>query len=163
VSTALVTNIVIGLAVAAFVIYRQVIPRPVRERSAARLVLVLGVIGIVEMVQAAKGHSVPARAVVLVVIGLALAVAFGALRAVTMRVWRDPDGVAWRRGSALTITLWIISLAAHIALDLSAGHSSVAKSFTSASIWLFLALTLGVQREIIRARAARITVGTTTA
>lgn len=154
-STAIIT-IVIGVAVAAFVVYRQVIARPVRERSAARFVLILGVIGVIEMANAAKGHSLPTRAVVLVVIGLVLAAGLGALRAVTMRVWRNPDGVAWRRGTPLTIALWVVSVAAHVVLDLFAGHSAVAKSFTAASIWLFLALTLGVQREIIRARAGRI-------
>jgi hypothetical protein len=155
-SASLVTNIVIGVAVVALLIVRQMSTRRVREDSAVRLVLILGVIGVVQMVDAAKGHTLPSRAVLVVVVGLLLAVVFGAVRAVTVRIWRDPSGIAWRRGTPWTAALWVVSLAAHFGLDALAGDSSVAKSFVSASILLYLALTLGVQREVLRARAAHL-------
>jgi hypothetical protein len=155
-SANLVTNIVIGVAVVALVIVRQMSTRRVREDSSLRLTLILGVIGIVLMVQAVKGHTLPSRAVVVVVVGLVLAVVLGAARALTVRIWRDPSGTAWRRGTPWTAALWVVSLAAHVGLDPLAGDSSVAKSFVSASILLYLALTLGAQREVLRARAARL-------
>jgi hypothetical protein len=155
-SANLVTNIVIGVAVVALLVVRQMSTRRVREDTAFRFMLILGVIGIVLMVDAAKGHPLPARAVLVVVAGLVLAVLLGAVRALTVRIWRDPSGVAWRRGTGWTAALWIVSLAAHLGLDPLAGDSSVAKSFVSASILLYLALTLGVQREVLRARAARL-------
>ena len=48
-SAPVITNIGIGLAVLAFVLYRQLQPRPVRDNM--RLPLILGVIGVVELVQ----------------------------------------------------------------------------------------------------------------
>jgi hypothetical protein len=156
VSAALVTNIVIGAAVVGLIIVRQIRTRPVREDSAARLMLILGVIGVIDMVNTAKGHSIPARVIGLLAVGLVLALVFGALRALSVQIWRDPAGVAWRRGTSLTIVLWVFSLAAHFGIDFLAGSSSTAKSLASASILLYLAITLGVQRELIRWRAARV-------
>jgi hypothetical protein len=49
VSASAITNIVIGLVALAFVLYRQLQPRPVRDNM--RLPLILGVIGVVELVQ----------------------------------------------------------------------------------------------------------------
>ena len=56
----------------------------------------------------------------------------------------------------LTAGLWIVSLAAHFGIDALIDHSTTAKGLGSADILLYLAVSLGVQREIIRLRAARI-------
>src|ERR1700761_2492653 len=109
-----VTNVLIGIAVVALLIVRQLSTRPVRETSAARIILILGVIGIVEMVSAGKHHTVGPGAVALIVLGLILAGAFGAWRATTVRVWRDGNGAAWRKGTAATAALWIVAIATHI-------------------------------------------------
>ncbi len=153
-----VTNVVIGIAIVGLLVYRQLTARPVRERNAARLVLILGVIGVIEMVQAAKGHHIGSATIGWIALGLVIGASLGALRAMTMRIWRDDAGVAWRRGSVLTGALWIVSLAAHFGLDALIDHSTTAKSLGSADILLYLAVTLGVQREVIRARAAAISV-----
>jgi hypothetical protein len=159
VSGADVTNIVIAVAVVGLLIYRQLKIRPVRERTAARLVLILGVIGVVEMVDAAKGHSLSAQTFGWLALGIAVGAGLGAARAVSVQVWRDDSGVAWRRGTVLTAGLWIVSLAAHFGSDALVDHSTTAKGLGSASILLYLAVSLGVQRELIRWRAARLPAG----
>ena len=151
-----VTNIVIGVAVVALLIFRQLSARRVREQTAARLVAILGVIGIVEMVQAAKGHHIGATTIAAIAAGLVLGAGLGAARALTVRIWRDAGGIAWRQGSLLTAGLWIISLAAHFGIDALIDHSTTAKGLGSADILLYLAVSLGVQREVTRARAARV-------
>jgi hypothetical protein len=156
VSGSAVTNIVIGVAVVSLLIFRQLSARRVREQTAARLVLILGVIGVVEMVQAAKGHPVGATTIAAIAAGLVLGAGLGAARALTVRIWRDDGGVAWRQGSWLTAGLWIISLAAHFGIDALIDQSTTAKGLGSADILLYLAVSLGVQREVTRARAARI-------
>jgi hypothetical protein len=162
VSSADVTNIVIGVAVVALVIYRQGVTRPVRERSAARLVLILGIIGVVEMVNASKAHHLGPSTIGWIVVGLLIGAGLGAARAATTRVWRDANGTAWRRGSVLTAALWIVSLAAHFGIDALIDHSTTAKGLGSADILLYLAVSLGVQREVIRLRAARVPAGVAT-
>lgn len=52
-SGAAVSNIVLGIVVVGWLISRQLRTRPVREDSAVRLVLVLGAIGVVELVESA--------------------------------------------------------------------------------------------------------------
>ena len=59
--------IVIGVAVVALVIVRQLRTRPVRETSAARFTLILGVIGIIALYNAWKGHTVGAPTVAWIV------------------------------------------------------------------------------------------------
>lgn len=55
-------DIVIGAAVVGLLVARQMRARPVREGSAARISVILGVIGLIELSDAAKGHSVGTRA-----------------------------------------------------------------------------------------------------
>jgi hypothetical protein len=119
-------------------------------------VLILGIIGIVEMVQAAKGHRVGASTIAWIAVGLAVGAGLGVLRARSVRIWRDDAGVAWQRGTLLTGGLWIVSLAAHFGLDALIDHSTTATSLGSADILLYLAVSLGVQRELVRMRAAKI-------
>ena len=78
----------------------------------------------------------------------------GAIRAATVRIWRAQDGSAWRQGTMLTAALWLISLAAHLALDTIIDHASRIAALGTSSILLYLAVTLGVQREIVRRRTA---------
>jgi len=52
------TDIVIGVAVVGLLVARQMRARPVREGSAARISVVLGIIGIVELSDATKGLPV---------------------------------------------------------------------------------------------------------
>ena len=72
-----------------------------------------------------------------------------------MIVWRGADGVAWRRGTVVTAALWIASLAAHLGIDIAVDRTTTAHALGTATILLYLAVTLGVQREIVRARAIR--------
>ena len=151
------TNIVIGIAVVALLIVRQLRRQPVRETSAARLMLILGAIGVVEMISASKKHPVGASAVGLIALGLVLAAGFGIWRALTVRLWRQPDGTAWRQGTAATATLWIVAIATHIVIDVIIGDTDEgAAAVASASILLYIAISLGVQREVLRARAAKL-------
>jgi predicted histidine transporter YuiF (NhaC family) len=152
-----VVNILIGVAVVALLIVRQLRTRPVRETSAVRIILILAIIGVIEMVDASKHHHVAASAVALIVFGLVLAAGFGAWRATTVQVWRNGDGSAWRKGTTATAALWILAIATHIVIDVVIGHTDKsAAGVASASILLYLAVSLGVQREMLRARAARL-------
>ena len=150
------TNIVIGLVVVGLLLARQLQPRLAKESSSLRLVLVLGVTGLIEMESAIGHHTVPVATVAWLVLSLLAGAGMGAVRAVTVTIWRAEDGSAWRQGTKFTAALWLVSLAAHFALDALVEHSTRVPLGTS-SILLYLAVTIGVQREIVRWRAARLT------
>jgi uncharacterized membrane protein len=157
-----VTNLLIALLVVGLLVARQLRPRRAREDSAARFVLILAVIGIVDAGETVNGHRLGTETLLLVAGGLVIGAAFGAVRAATMRVWRDAEGVAWRQGTWLTAVLWIVSLAAHLGIDVVVDRTTDIDGFSSATILIYLAVTLGAQRELVRARAARIPSGEST-
>jgi hypothetical protein len=147
-------NIAIGLIVVGLLLVRQLRPRPAREASSARLVLILAAAGIFEISRAVGHHRLTAVAVTWLAVSLMAGAVTGAIRAATVRVWREPDGSAWRQATVLTAALWLVSLGAHLAVDTVIDHASRIAALGTSSILLYLAVTLGVQREIVRRRAA---------
>ena len=111
-------NLLIGLAVLALILVRQMQVRPVRANM--RLPLILVIIGVIELTQFLRQnpHIHHAGTIFAVLVGsLALAVITAAIRAVTVRIWID-SGQALRQGTWITAVLWIASLAAHLGLRL---------------------------------------------
>jgi hypothetical protein len=158
-SNADVANLIIGLVVAALVVWRQLIPRRLRENY--RLSLILLVIGIFELVGFLKSVHGPhddSRIAIALVGSLLLAAVLGAVRALTIRVWRQEDGQLMRQGTWVTAVLWIISLAAHLGYDeLVAGHIAGTNggNVGDATIVLYLVVTLSVQQFLLLARVTR--------
>lgn len=96
----MVTEIVIGLAVLALLIYRQLRTRPANA-SGLRIVAVIGVIGLVETYQFLEQHHAGAVAYAALLGSLALAAGFGVLQAATVRIVHlgyDAPGRRGRRG-----------------------------------------------------------------
>jgi hypothetical protein len=150
----LVLDISLGLAVLALLIYRQLAARPVNA-AALRFIAVLVIIGLLQTYQfLSKGHDHP---LTFAALGgsLVLAAIFGALRAGTVRVWLQ-DGQAWSQGNWLTAALWIVSLAAHLGYDLLVVHGPGARGLGTATIVLYLAVSLGFQRVLVFRRAQRL-------
>lgn len=158
-SSSAVASIVIGVVVVALLVTRQMRTRRVRENSAARFVLVLTAIGLVETYSAAKGHSIGGGTIAWVVGSLLVAGVLGGLRAMTVKLWRGEDGAAWMRGTTLTAALWIVAIAAHFAIEIGINGSTPIKNFGAATIFLYLAVTLGAQREVVRWRASTLPAG----
>ena len=150
----LVLDIILGLAVLALLIYRQLAARPVNS-SALRLIAILVIIGIFQTYQfLSKGHDHPLTFAALAG-SLVLAAIFGALRAGTVRVWLQ-DGQAWSQGNWLTATWWSASLVAHLGYDVLLVHGPGARGLGTATIVLYLAVTLGCQRVLVWRRAQRL-------
>ena len=89
---------------------------------------------------------------------LILAAISGALRAPTVRLWRQ-GGQIWRRGTWLTVTLWIVSIGAHLGYDALIAHGTGKADIGDAAMLLFFAVSLTVQRWMLVARARRIPLG----
>ncbi len=150
----LLIDIILGIAVLVLLIYRQLSTRPVNA-SALRLIAILMIIGLLQTVQFLnRNHAHP---LTFAAIGgsLVLAAIFGALRASTIRVWLQ-DGQAWSQGNWLTAALWIASLAAHLGYDILVAHGPGARGLGTATIILYLAVSLGFQRALVLQRAHRL-------
>jgi len=153
------TDIVLGVAVLALLIYRQVVARPVTTRG-LRIVGILAIIGVLQTVQYFdKYHSSDGTYAALGG-SLVLAAIFGALRSATVRLWIQ-DGQAWQKGNWVTGALWVVALAAHLGYDalVARGHGGSAPSVGDATVVLYLAVSLGIQRVIVQQRANRLVPG----
>jgi len=155
-SGANLANLIIGIAVLALVLSRQLVTRRLSESY--RLSVILAAIGIWEFANFLGGHPRDDGGIAAAVAGsLVLAAAFGAVRALTVRVWRE-NGQLLRRGTWLTALLWIAALAAHLGYDyLVAGHVTGKNggNVGDATIILYLVVTLTVQRFMLLNRVAR--------
>jgi hypothetical protein len=163
-------SIIIDLAVLAWLLTRQVTARPLS--GGYTLPLILGIVGLFEfgaylmgggqqLASFLKGHrsftTIPDGKTILAAVAgsLILAVATGAIRAPTVRLWWQ-DGQYWRKGSWVTLTLWIISLGVHLGYDALIAHSTGKAAIGDASLLLFFAVSLTAQRLILAARARGI-------
>ena len=151
-----VISLVIGLAVLALVLVRQLSTRRLSENY--RLSVILAVIGVVQFVDFLKGHPGNPSGITEAVIGsLVLAAVFGVARAITVRVWRQ-GGQLLRKGTWVTAGLWVVAVAAHYGYDaLVAGHltGKNGSSVGNATILLYLVISLTVQRFVLLARVRR--------
>jgi hypothetical protein len=146
-------NLLIGLAVLALILYRQLQVRPVR--ASFRLPLILAIIGVVELTQFLH-HSHHTATIYAALAGsLVLAAITGAIRAMTVRVWIQA-GQALRQGTWITAALWIASLAAHLGYDYLVDGKGPQSGLGTASLTLYFAVTYTIQRLILQAKAQRI-------
>jgi ABC-type Co2+ transport system permease subunit len=153
-STTLI-SILIGVAVAALLVVRQLRAQPLNANM--RLPLILGVIGLIELVDYLGKHHPGSTAIGALVGSLALAAVFGALRAATVHLWVQ-DGQPWRKGNWLTGVLWVLSLAAHFGIDYLIDPHNPNGGLAGSTILIYLAVTYTVQRLIMQARAQRLPV-----
>jgi hypothetical protein len=134
--------LIVVLPIFAVILYRQ---RQVRQISTSlALPLALGVAGVASLACASPVPLSPAALPVLCLLLGLDAVGLGALRATTVRVWRD-DGRWLRQGTWLTIGLWLTGALAHMGVD-AAAHLG------SANVVLYLAVTYATQTLVLRRR-----------
>jgi hypothetical protein len=150
-------DIVIGIAVLALLIYRQLSARPVSD-SGLRIIAILAVVGLLEAAQFLQHTHAGAVTYAALAGSLLLAAVFGALRAATVRLWVQ-GSQPWTKGTWLTAGLWIAAVAAHLGYDalVTPGHGS--SGVGAATVVLYLAVSLGIQRVIVLGRAHRLRAG----
>lgn len=153
-------SMVVGLVVVAMVIGRQLRTRPVREDTPMYLIGGLALVGLATFAQgivhASQSHPNVALASVLLAFTFAVSAGGGALRGHSVHVWRDTAGQAWRRGTALTVALWLASIAMHYELDGWLTSRAHAAALGPATLALSLAITLGAQSLTVRRRATNL-------
>jgi hypothetical protein len=153
VNASIAVNLLIGLAVLALLVYRQLQVRPVRANF--RLPLILAVIGVIQLSQFLKNDHHTGTVFAALAGSLALAALFGAIRAMTVRVWIQA-GQALRQGTWVTAVLWVVSLGVHLGYDYLVDGKGSQAGLGTASLTLYFAITYTIQRFILQAKAQRI-------
>lgn len=146
-----VLSIVVAAVVLVLVLTRQVQKRSIKEDSRPTLLLILVVLGVIDLVRFVSAHPANGTAVAMIVASLVLAAGFGALRAYTVRLWRE-GGVLYRQGTVVTVLLWLVAIGVHFGADVLIDGTGAAKGLASAALLLYLAVTLGVQRFVVGTR-----------
>ena len=155
-------NVLIGVAVLALLLWRQLQPRRVREDGAMRLTVILLVVGVIQAYPVLSGHPPTTIVVLLLLAGLVSGAVFGTLRAYTTRLWvkSDPEGEGngevWRQGTWVTLVLWLVAVGLHFGIDYLSEQQGAPAGLGSSTIVLYLAVTLGIQRFITQQRAAKV-------
>ncbi len=120
-----------------------------------RLVVILAVIGVVETADYLQKYRGGTATYAALGGSLVLAAFFGVLRAATIRLWLQ-DGQVWSKGNWLTALLWIVALGLHLGYDALVAHGHGSDDVGTATVVLYLAVSLGVQRLVAQHRASRL-------
>jgi NAD/NADP transhydrogenase beta subunit len=150
------TSIVIAILVVAFVCYRQLQTRNVREERGLVLYVLVFALGVLQTVTFVQKHSVGATVLILVIVSLVVGLGLGALRGRLVHLWRS-GGQLMRRGNAWTVALWVVGIALHLGIDLFSTHlDKSAEGFASSTLLVYIGLALGAQRFVLLGRARSI-------
>jgi hypothetical protein len=142
--------LLIDTAILVLLLYRQLTVRPLND---GRFSVVLIGVGLVELVAYGQHHRLTDGILAFLAASLAISVLLGAVRAVTVRLWRQ-DGRVLRQGTWLTALLWLVSIGSHLAIGAVQQGSTAAA--TGAATLAFLGVTLGAQQVVLRARAGAL-------
>jgi hypothetical protein len=142
-------NVLLIAAAVGWILARQIRPAPVRPRLLVLAPLLLAYSGL-RALPAPLWHD--AADLALLGVSAAVSAGLGVWRGRTIAVWRDAEGVWWRRGSRLTLALWGAQLAARGLLsvvDLAAGRPEASGA---GALLLVLAIGFAAQNAVTAAR-----------
>jgi cytochrome c biogenesis protein CcdA len=141
-----------ALLIAAAVIWilaRQIRLAPVNPRLLVLAPLLLGYAGMDSLPASAWRNAAD---LALLALGAAVSVALGVWRGHTIAVWRDENGVWWRRGSKLTLALWGALFVARGALSVVALATGHPDASSSGALLLGLAVGFAAQNAVVGLR-----------
>ena len=155
-----IINIGIGLVVLVFIMRRQLRTRPAKADSVMKIFALLAGIGLIETIDFMwTKHSYNLMTIIWIIASLVAAGLLGIWRAQFVKVWRSKSGTVLVKGSWLTVALWMSAILIHFAFEFAIDHSEPLHNglgLGSVTILLYMAVTLGAQRETVRLRASRL-------
>lgn len=142
-------TVVFYLAIAALVfykvIYTQLRGTLLSRKGLVTLPLILTVIGVVAAFNAVPGSS-PAE-LGLLAVDLVVLAGLGVLRS-TSTTLTERDGTTFQKGSAITVVLWVLTVATRFGLVALGAALGITGPLTSASIMVTLGVSIGVQNAV---------------
>ena len=168
-------TILSDLAVLILVMAGQVRPKPLSDFKLPLILVAFGMYqagaflvgGGHKLAEILKGQrpfavTAPDRNIVIVALigSLAIAAVGAAIRVPTFRLWWR-DGQYWRKGTVVTVVLWIASLGAHLLYEGLIDRNPALSGLGAATTVLYFGVSLAIQRVLLAARTARIPRGNT--
>ncbi len=140
-------TVALDVLIALYILSRQRRIRVVPHVLSLRFPIVVGVLGLINLLSFSDTHH-PSRSnyfwvLATLVVGALL---LGAVRALTVRIWTSNSWIV-RQGTWLTMALWVLSLALHFVAGAGAGN------LEASSFLLYLGVTYGVQNYVVHRRA----------
>ncbi|MCR6481274.1 hypothetical protein M8542_00430 [Amycolatopsis sp. OK19-0408] len=149
-------NVLLYVVIAAYVLYRvgykQVRGTLLDRKTLTMLPLILVAVGAFLAAKAMPGAS-PAEFGLLVV-DLVVLAGLGVLRSTTTTL-TERDGTTFQKGSAVTIGLWVLTIAVRVGLVALGTALGVAGPLTTGSIVLTLGVSIAVQNATTYFRVQR--------
>jgi len=142
------SSVLLGLVILAWIGWRQLRVRPVKERSLLPLLIVA--YGLWQIVQFAGRHAIPAGDWLVLAGSAVLGLGLALWRAFTVRLWAGANG-AMVRGTWLTVALWALGLVQHLGSEPFLHSDGLGPT----SLVAYLGLVLLLQRELVLIRADR--------
>lgn len=147
------------IALVGVVVLRQGREREVDGRSRIGVPVLLGVIGLVQLVQhpfdAGLGRGLPAVVAVVAAV-LVLGIAVGGTYGVLTRVRTTVDGRVLGRGTPATAALFLVLLAVALGIEIGFGRYASGQADGDLGVIMVLFAVAGaVQAEVLRRRARR--------
>jgi hypothetical protein len=142
-------EIVIILAMVGYAVYKQTQVGEVRGQDRFKLAAIYAVVGVV-----VGGFAFPHSAIGigLVILSLVLSAVCGLARGRLTRMWIDADGRVMRRGTALTVGLFLGLVAVKFGIGTYEHFAGIADAGFG-DVMLMIALMVGIQAEIVWRRA----------
>jgi hypothetical protein len=149
------TELVALLALTGFAIYKQTQTSQVTDRGRFKMAITYAVIGI-----AVGGFALPTGALAwaLLALSFGLSAVVGLYRGRLTPMWVE-GGHVWRKGNALTVSLFLALVAVKFGLGTVAYLTHVHDGAGFGEVLVMIAIMIAVQAEIVRGRAAALTAG----
>ncbi|PII81701.1 hypothetical protein BMH32_10735 [Leucobacter sp. OLJS4] len=140
------TSYIPALIAVVWLLVRQLSVRPLKDRPALALILLM--IGAAQTAQFAQDTRIDGLDVALGLASLVVGTGLAAVRAHTVRLWRDGDAVL-TQGTVWTLLLWIVGIGQHLVFEFFT-HT---RGFGTATLLVYFGVVLLVQRLLLSRRA----------
>jgi hypothetical protein len=146
-------EIVAILALTVWAVYKQTVVAEVIGRTRFKLAIIYAAVGL-----AVGGFDVPSGVAgwAMIVAGLLLSLVVGLLRGRHTRLWADAEGRVWRRGTALTVGLFVGMIAIKFALGAVAEIRGIDDGAGFGEVLVMIAVMVAVQAQLVWQRAQRL-------
>lgn len=149
------TQALVIVAMVLFALYRQTRKTAVTDGLGSyKIAIIYGLVGCLSV--ASQGWT-PPQGVGWVFLfgGIALGAVVGLIRGVVTQVWLEPDGTCMRRGTWLTVALFLGLLATKTGLGFAAGYAGIRDGASFGEVLIVVAVMAAAQVWIIAIRKSR--------
>ena len=131
-------------------LYRQMHAHRITREGLTKLPVIFAAVGLLGLTT----QDIPndAAAAGYIALSLALSVSLGVWRGFVIPTWRDAEGEWMSKGNRLTITLWMVLIAAKFAMGTVASITGWFPVSSTGEVFLFLGLSFAAQNYIVARR-----------